>query len=385
MNAGLVDDETLQHGPAGSGDSSERLAGGGSGSQPTSQPGSGSGSRSVSQPQLGAEVLLYDDDARVRDGFRKLLGTAGLVVTATEDADHALRMAGEKYFAVAVIDVDTPETSAGLELMEQLKQRSSSTAVILLASRQTFDVAIEGFRRGAADVVAKSPENVRYLIDAVVEQCQRSKRSTERDRLLAETMEIHEEFLKRLMEATRKTAEVEERAGGTSMAVELKECVVLVVDDDPNTASGLERALGSGYRVVSVHTGGEALDFVGQRAFQLALVKDGLPDLPSKMVAKSLRAESGDGIVLMFSHPAGDKPGRADIIEATQEIALVEELTSGAQLVEQIRELREAFIAKSRERRYLQIFRRDQYDFLRRYVDLRQRLAAFVPPPTESR
>ena len=51
-------------------------------------------------------------------------------------------------------------------------------------------------------------------------------------------------------------------------------------------------------------------------------------------------------------------------------------------LVEQIHELRKAFQAKARERRYLQVFRRDYYDFLRRYAELRQKLLAAQPEST---
>lgn len=332
----------------------------------------------------GAEVLLYDGDARVRDGFRKLLGTSGLVVTATADRDSALDMASKKHFAVAIVDLDTPETDGGYAMIEALAERSPATSAILLTARQQFAVAVEGFRRGARDVVSKSPENVRYLTDLVVRECQAANRVHGRDKLLSEVLEVHEEFLKRLMDASKAKADAEERASGNSMHIELRECVVLVADGNPNTVKGLQQGLGddASYRLVSVLTGGEALDKVGQEAFQLALVSDDLPDLPSSMVAKSLRAESAEGIVLLFSHPDGGKPGRADIIEPSHNIELIPELTDGRQLVEQIHELRKAFQAKARERRYLQVFRRDYYDFLRRYAELRQKLVAAQPEST---
>lgn len=334
---------------------------------------------SSSGPLRGGEVLLVDNDARVREGFRKLLGAAGLTVTAIDDPEAALEMASEKHFAVGIVDVDTPEPDEGFGLLERLRERSPATAMILLTARQTFSAAVEGFRRGAVDVVAKSPENVKYLTDAVARQCEEHHRDSDRDLLLAEVREVHDDFLKRLMDASRAQAEAEERLGGGASIVQLQKCDVLVVDANPNTAEGLGFALNDDYRVVGVQTGGEALDYGGQHRFQLALVADDLPDLPSSMVAKSLRAELSDGIVLLFSHPEQGKPGRADIIEATQNIELLSELTDGSQLVEQIHELREAFLAKARERRYLKIFRRDHYDFLRRYVELKQKISALLP------
>ncbi|MBW2733294.1 MAG: response regulator [Deltaproteobacteria bacterium] len=327
----------------------------------------------------GAEVLLVDNDARVREGFRKLLGAAGLMVTAIADADSALELAREKHFAVAIVDVDTPEVDKGYDLLGRLTEGSPATALILLTARQTFSAAVQGFRRGAVDVVAKSPENVKYLTESVRRHCEEHRQNASREALFSEVLEIHEDFLKRLMDASRSQAEAQEQAQGSSSETALEKCDLLVVDANPNTAEGLGHGLSDDYRVVGVQTGGEALDYGGQHSFQLALVAADLPDLPSSMVAKSLRAELSDAIVLLFSHPEPDKPGRADIIEATQSIELIDELKDGSQLVEHIHELREAYIAKARERRYLKIFRRDHYDFLRRYVELKQKLTAPRP------
>ncbi len=326
----------------------------------------------------GAEVLLVDGDPRVRDGFRKRLGAGGLSVTATDDPSAAETMATDKFFAVAIIDYDTPDTDAGLKLLDRLRERAPQTSVVMLTARQQFSTAVEGFRRGACDVVAKSPENVRYLTDVVVRECQTKTCDKRQQAVFKEVLEVHEEFLQQLMDASKAKAEAEEQRSGDSTAMQLDECVVLVADGNPNTATGIEQALASDtkYKVISVLTGGEALDKVGQMRFQLALVSADLPDLPSSMVAKSLRAESGEGIVLLFSHPTGDKPGRADIIEPSQNIELIPELHDGGQLIEQIHELRKAWLAKARERRYLRIFRRDHYDFLRRYVELKQKLLA---------
>ena len=43
-------------------------------------------------------------------------------------------------------------------------------------------------------------------------------------------------------------------------------------------------------------------------------------------------------------------------------------------MIERIDELREAFRRKSRERRYLASFRQENYELLRRYAELKQRL-----------
>lgn len=336
-----------------------------------------------SRSQGGAEVLLVDCDARVRGGFRKLLSNAGVIVTATEEPRQALSLASQKHFAVAVVDLDTPTTDAGFGVMEQLREVAPATRVVLLSARQIFSVAVEAFRRGAADVVSKSPENINQLIDVVLQQCKACQAKKDETALLTRSLQLHEDFLKRLMEASRSALQAEAQSQGASAdeaSVDTGECMVLVVDDDPNTPIGLQRGLNDpSFKIVAVQTGGEALDFVGGHKCQLALVKDGLPDLPSSMVAKSVRSEASDGIVVLFSHPTATTAGRADIIESTQSIELIPELTSGMQLVEQIRELRQAYVAKANERRYLQRFRSENFDLLRRYVQLRQEIVEILP------
>jgi hypothetical protein len=67
-------------------------------------------------------------------------------------------------------------------------------------------------------------------------------------------------------------------------------------------------------------------------------------------------------------------PGKADVIEGSKMIPLVPEFTDARQMVERVDELREAFRRKSRERRYLAAFRQENYELLKRYADLKQRL-----------
>lgn len=330
--------------------------------------------QSSGEHDVGIEVLLFDKDARIRDGFKRLLTAAGLIVTATDDRDLVLNMVSDKLFATAIIDLDSPETDAGLGLATAIKKRSPKTSVIILTTRQQFSVAVDAFRKGVDDVVAKSPENVSYLTERIGKECRSAQDDLNHSALFKEVFDVHEDFLNRLMDASK--AQVDALDRGSSQQTNEK-CVVLVADGNESTARGLAAALeGEPFVIVSALTGGEALDKVG--VFHLALVADDLPGLPAKMVAKSLRSERDEGIVVIFSYPKGNTPGRADIIEKSQEIELVRSLENGAQLVEQVKDLRIAFNAKAKERRYLQIFRRDHYDFLRRYVELKQKLLEVV-------
>jgi DNA-binding response OmpR family regulator len=332
------------------------------------------------QPALGGEVLLFDKDERVREGMRKLFQTSGLLVTAMEDAEKMFALVAQKHFAVAVLDADTPQLEEGLQILSRLKGISPATATVLLVNRQTFDQAVRGYRAGAVEVVAKVPECVRGLTERVKALCVEAVRAESRDQLLREMLEVHEQFLKKLIDASRHAQQAEDVAQGQTGRWELNECVILVVDENERTAPGLQEALGRerGYRCLAAVNGGEALDYAA-RGFQIALINEHISDLPWRTVVNSLRRQSSDAIVLLFTEPA-QGPGKLSIIEESQTIDVVLQLDTGAQLVDAIHKMREAYVAKNRERHYLQAFRKENYDFLKRYVELRQRLAALLPP-----
>ena len=324
----------------------------------------------------GQEVLVVDGDDKVQRGLAQLLSENGLVPTVVSDAVRARELAHEKYFAVALIDLDTPQTNAGLELTRWFKQNAPSTTTIVMCSRKVFESSVEAFRAGAADVIVKSPDQVQYLKSRTVEAALGVQKSVADDKLIQEVLGVHEDFLRRLMDATRKVAELEEQIGGGSHPTASdEECALLVVEEDGWLSKQLDSALKvrGGYALVTTATGGEALDRASGRTFQIALVRDALPDLSGSMVVSTLKSQSPDTLTILYSRP-GASPGKAEVIEGAKTIALVPELTDGQQMIERVDELREAFRRKSRERRLLATFRQENYELLRRYAELKQRL-----------
>ena len=72
----------------------------------------------------GQEVLVVDGDEKVQRGMTQLLADNGLVPTVMSDPVRARELARDKYFAVALIDLDTPEPNAGLELVRWFKEHA---------------------------------------------------------------------------------------------------------------------------------------------------------------------------------------------------------------------------------------------------------------------
>jgi DNA-binding NarL/FixJ family response regulator len=86
-------------------------------------------------------VLLADDHALVRRGFRRLLedDPSIAVVGEASDGDEAVRLAGELEPSVIVMDCAMPGTN-GLAATRRILQRTPDAAIVMLSmhSEQTF-------------------------------------------------------------------------------------------------------------------------------------------------------------------------------------------------------------------------------------------------------
>jgi DNA-binding NtrC family response regulator len=331
---------------------------------------------SSAERAAGSEILVLDADGTVRAGMEQLLREANLAVTATSDDALARKLLGERYFAVVVVDLDTPSPGEGLAFVAAVKERSPASAVVVLTSRKVFEAAVRAFREGASDIIAKAPEQVDYLRHRVVELAGEGRVDLDRRKLLAEAKEVHEEFLRRMMETARRVTDLEEKMSGRTSSVSGNDTLatnVLVADDHPLLAETLKGRLveAQGWRVRHVQTGGEALDAASNGTVHIALVKETLPDLPGGIVVRSLVQSSPQTLAVVYS-----PSGHAELHDGSRTHVL--ELGGPEEAVARVEELREALRAKRRERRYLQAFRAQHYEFLRRYAELKSRIEKMI-------
>ncbi len=333
-----------------------------------------------SQPAAGQEVLVVDADDQVVKGLDKLLTKVGLIVTGTNDPIRARDQLLNKFFAVALVDADTPTPGAGIELLQFARDKSPLTSVVVMTARKSYDVAVKAFRAGATDVVLKEPDVVPYLRERVIEAAGEIKGTADRNILLEEVADTHEDFLRRLREVTRELIDLEDRLAGRKpedVADAAANVNVVVVDDDPAALSKLEEALtaAQGWLFRAALTGGEALDVVTQTRPQIVLVKEDLPDLPGSMVVNTVKASAPEAVTLLYTPPGkSGRAGEVKLVDATRVMNLIGSYTDPTQLVVPLGEIREALKQKAHERRYLQAFRQRHLEFLQRYNALKQRL-----------
>jgi two-component system OmpR family response regulator len=329
----------------------------------------------------GQEVLVVDADEQVVKGLDRLLTRVGMVVTGTHDPVRARDQLLNKFFAVALVDADTPTPGGGIELLQFARDKSPLTSVVIMTARKSFETAVKAFRAGAADVVLKEPDVVPYLRERVVEAATDIKATADRNSLLEEVAETHEEFLRRMREVAHEMLDLEDRlAGRTAEESDALDFVsVVLVDDDPAALEKLSAVLtqAAGWHFRAALTGGEALDVVTQERPQIVIVKEDLPDLPGSMVVHTVKASAPDAVTLLYSPPGrSGRAGEVKLVDATREMSLISSYSDPGQLVTPLGEIREALKQKARERRYLQAFRQRHFEFLQRYNGIKQRLKA---------
>lgn len=332
----------------------------------------------------GQEVLVVDRDEKVTRGLEKLLGRLGMVVTATADTIRAQDLLINKFFAVALFDIDTPAPGAGLELLRFARDRSPLTTVLIMTTRKAFDIGVAGFRGGAADVVVKEPDSVPYLKDRVVAVANELRATSDRNTLLEEVLELHEEFLRRMRELSRQALDFEDRLLGRAAAASpggaADLCTILVVDDDPAAARAFQPHFpeSRGWRIASAVTGGEGLDLAAELRPQIVLLKESLPDLPARLVITNTKRASPDSVTIIYRVDRAGASGDVTLYEGVRPMSLLSSYTGPADLVPALSEVREGIRQKLKERRYLQVFRQTNLEFLHRYNNVRQRVQAVI-------
>jgi DNA-binding NtrC family response regulator len=102
-------------------------------------------------------LLAVDDDDEFRSVVARRFQRRGCDVTHTASPVQALRLAEERRFDVAILDIAMPEMD-GVKLLERLRQVAPDTQVIMLTGQGTIETAIRAMKLGAYDYLTKPCE-----------------------------------------------------------------------------------------------------------------------------------------------------------------------------------------------------------------------------------
>ena len=102
---------------------------------------------------VGAEILIVEDDERIRHALRLALEDEQYRVTEADSTEQALDVFGQRPTQLVLIDVMLPGLD-GFDLCRSLR-RSSDVPIIMVTARSDSHDVVAGLEAGADDYVTK--------------------------------------------------------------------------------------------------------------------------------------------------------------------------------------------------------------------------------------
>jgi DNA-binding NtrC family response regulator len=99
-------------------------------------------------------ILFADDERSLQEFMRSELPRLGHEVTVCADGKAAVKSLEKSTFDAAILDLRMPGLT-GIEVLEQLRQVSPDTEVIIMTGHASVETAIDAVRLGAFDYITK--------------------------------------------------------------------------------------------------------------------------------------------------------------------------------------------------------------------------------------
>ena len=99
-------------------------------------------------------ILVVDDEAKVRDHFSEFLKREGFDVETAENGEIAIARLSQGFYDVALIDLNMPKVD-GMTVLKHLVDHHHDTVGIILTGYATIRNAVDAMKLGAYDYLAK--------------------------------------------------------------------------------------------------------------------------------------------------------------------------------------------------------------------------------------
>ena len=119
-------------------------------------------------------ILVVDDEPRIRSIIKKYAEFEGYTVTEAADGMEAVHFCRSAEFDIIIMDIMMPELD-GFSACREIRKISQTPIIMLSARGEEYD-KINGFELGIDDYVVKpfSPKELMLRIDAVMKRTKRS-------------------------------------------------------------------------------------------------------------------------------------------------------------------------------------------------------------------
>ncbi|HTS17385.1 MAG TPA: sigma-54 dependent transcriptional regulator [Verrucomicrobiae bacterium] len=109
-----------------------------------------------------ANILLVDDDERLRNAAGKVLAAEGYRVTSAGSGQEALDLLGAPGTALVISDLRLPDLDGNV-LLQQIRERRPEVEVVMITGHGNIEKAVEAMKLGACDFIEKPLDTVALL------------------------------------------------------------------------------------------------------------------------------------------------------------------------------------------------------------------------------
>ena len=136
---------------------------------------------------LSGTILVADDDGDIREILKDTLNSLGARIVTAADGQECLDRVEADAPDVVLLDIEMPVKS-GLQVLQELRQRSNETTVIMISAYGTIERAVQAMKQGAYDFITK-PFDLDHIAVVVEKALEREKLKRGLEHLYEETGE----------------------------------------------------------------------------------------------------------------------------------------------------------------------------------------------------
>jgi len=166
------------------------------------------------------KILIVDDEPRMCDSLKVLLGNDGYEIQIRHNGQEALEALAKNDFDLVLLDLVLPDIN-GAEIMDHIESQAQETFVIVITGHASSDSAIDSLKKGVFDYIRKPFEH-EELSKAVKNAL--DQKASKRERKLAE--KALRESEERLRESEEKYRTVLEASPDPTVAYDTKGKVI---------------------------------------------------------------------------------------------------------------------------------------------------------------
>lgn len=120
-------------------------------------------------------LLLIEDEKKLARSLKNHLMREGYAVDLTHDGVEAISKILQNDYNLLVLDINLPRKS-GFDILDEIRNRSNNTPVLILSSRNTVEDRVKGLQLGADDYLIKPFDSSELLarVEAILRRTENS-------------------------------------------------------------------------------------------------------------------------------------------------------------------------------------------------------------------